>query len=271
MLIFWGTKVRRRGKGGASHFCPVCRTVCTFRVVEVMAVSHLYWIPLGRGKRIAEELACGGCGVLLGFEPGSVRQRSAEDESLRDLGPTPVSLDALAERVELETRAQRGQLTRDERLALLAEPFVALGYMHEVKCSRGLQTSISAVLQLLLVVGIVANLFLWFNYSGAHPPSASLLAWCIGAATATTLLAAIVIYRGFTDRQRAASSYVHRFLVASLRPLAPTAGELDAVLAELREHRLELATIVDAGSLAAAITLPDRSSPPAANHPTPAA
>jgi len=72
MLIVWGTKIRKRNEGYCADFCPVCRAVRAFSITELNKVSHLYYIPLGRGESVGKEKACTVCRSPMSVESGGV-------------------------------------------------------------------------------------------------------------------------------------------------------------------------------------------------------
>jgi MFS family permease len=255
MFIVWGHRVGRRAAGHAAMFCPVCRRPEHFRVSEVVRSAHLYWIRIERGERVAEELECRSCGVVLGFAPGTVAAQPHADADVLALAARtgPMSEEAMLSRVSVEDRLHGGEVSPLERENLLREAILALDYMHGLKSERGSQTSLSAVIQLLFIAGLVASALLWFTYADRVLRSPSLLMWCVGVTAATVLLGAVVVYRGLTDRRRAADRYILRYLARALAPLAPTPPELEHMLHECRACDVALAAAIRSEHLNAAI------------------
>jgi hypothetical protein len=251
MFIVWGKTVRRAPAGHALHFCSVCREPRICAVKAVRRVDHVYWIPLGRGQHVLDEVICDACESVYALGPNAalafLRLPPSVDAALNDLPPE------LAERIlarcELETRAFSGSLRYDERRGLIAEPLVCLSYEHLQASRTGSGQSVSAILQLLAIVGVVATAVLWFLWSD-NPRL--YLPWAVGASATTAVLIAIVLYRGLTDSRRITSTKFLGRLADSLRPLSPTRAELDDVLSALRREKVSLAA-VSADDLCAAI------------------
>lgn len=162
--------------------------------------------------------------------------------------------DAIDRRLCLEERMSAGRLSPDERSQLNAEPILALDYMHSLHVARGVQTSVSAMLQLLLLAGFCASAILWYLYFDTLPRSPDLLVWSVGATAASLFLTLVLVYRGITDGRRAARRYVLRHLGRALAPMSPSPTELDDVLTRLRDaESLSLAHAVSPSELNAAI------------------
>lgn len=112
MLIVWGTKVNREPRGTVADHCSVCATVSRFDVTDIYEVSHLYFIPLGRGTRVACTQICLRCSTEFSCEPDSydayLAPASADAMSLGDIIRITNSrlAEARAARRELEAIAR---------------------------------------------------------------------------------------------------------------------------------------------------------------------
>jgi hypothetical protein len=68
MLIIWGTKVRQEPRGVVADKCAVCSEIELFDVTDHYEVSHVYFIPLGSGNRVAATRSCRRCGTIFDCE-----------------------------------------------------------------------------------------------------------------------------------------------------------------------------------------------------------
>ena len=94
-MLIVGDKIRKRNDGYCADFCPVCRAVRAFSITELNKVSHVYYIPLGRGESVGKEKACTVC-----RSPMSVESRGVL--TCRD----PRDMDAMLANVPHHTRAR---------------------------------------------------------------------------------------------------------------------------------------------------------------------
>jgi hypothetical protein len=107
MLIIWGTKVNQDPRGAVADKCSVCADVQLFDVTDHYEVSHIYFIPLGRGTRVATTRACIRCGTEFHCEPDSY------DDYLTPQESDDLSIEEIVERTNTalgEARARRQQL-----------------------------------------------------------------------------------------------------------------------------------------------------------------
>ncbi len=255
MLIVWGKKIVRRNQGYIGDFCPICRRVQVFRAAHVRSVPHLYYIPTGLGKHLVDEITCQHCGLMMGLAPGATKSEPEKpDESAQLMAlaerTSPTGTSALRRRLAIEARVTaRAGLTASERLSLMAEPIAVISYMHDKRAEAGTQTSITAVLTVLLLAALVATALLWNEVRAPGRPSAVLLAWALGVTVLTAGLLAGVVYRVVTDRRRAANSYIVVPLANSLRHLGPTHEELRTTVDEFKAQKARIALDLDLNEL----------------------
>jgi hypothetical protein len=242
MLIVWGKKTSRRRSGFIADFCPICRAVARYSVVDVSRVSHIYYIPVGRGEIVVHEITCETCKTPRAFLPRTISPEPATPDDLAEVAArtSPRGLENLLARVEIESRAPRN-LAPDERTALLAEPFDSLHYALEIQRRRGSDQSISAIIAFLAIASGIAAAILLASCFDTRRPSASLIAWTIAACIGAVGFIAWAIYRAATDRRRIASSrHILIPLARSLRPLDPTLPELEQTIAAFRQKNSPL-------------------------------
>lgn len=259
MLIIHGKKIVRKKAGVLGHFCPICRQVCLFKATNLRQVEHLYFIGIGRGQPVATELQCDSCRTLLGLSYGAgAPEPNATGDLVEFAARTgPLGEGGLLARVDLEARAAAKACTRDERLALIAEPFEMLEYLAQVQRIRGQDESIGAVISLLAIASLVASVIMWFMCFDRVPPSRAFVAWTIGVTIAAILLTTWAITRAIRTRRRVARSRkVLTPLARALRPLQPTQSELEEVLAGFRRKETLLGMGLDPTTILADINKP---------------
>lgn len=244
MIVIWGKKVRRRQEGAAADFCPVCRDITECSVRSVHHVDHVYFISLRGGEHVADELTCSECGLVRGLSTGQVRPLPSSGGEIHDVAVRtgPMTEDELAQRLELEARAAEGALTPEERIRLIAESIHAMEYEYLANQDKGLRASISAVLQLMMIVGIFASVIMWYMWmnpvsSGTTPPFPL---WQLIVSGVTALLLSVVTYRMAAD-QRAGARGNLDLLARSLAPLKPQEHELEDALFALRKAKVNVA------------------------------
>src|SRR5580704_14264762 len=89
MFTSWNTKRVDKELGFAADFCPVCRRIQEFRIIQVEKASHVYGIAMGGGALIGHHRACTQCGVLLNANPANYAEMVKSPDK-RDL-PTLIS------------------------------------------------------------------------------------------------------------------------------------------------------------------------------------
>jgi hypothetical protein len=61
VFIIWGTLTRQQRLGNVADWCRNCRKVRAFVVTKYFRVSHLYYIPMGRGTLAGTVRECWHC------------------------------------------------------------------------------------------------------------------------------------------------------------------------------------------------------------------
>ena len=76
MILFFGTRIRRRVLGTGAFRCPYCLEPRGYELAESRAWFHIFWIPLIPIGTSREGVRCTACGgewaprVLEGNQPG---------------------------------------------------------------------------------------------------------------------------------------------------------------------------------------------------------
>ena len=231
MFIVWGRKVVRRKLGSVADFCPVCRNLGPFTLNVVRRVSHVYYIPLGRGDVLGHERTCQECRTPYQAKDTTylqvARRRLPFEELKRVTYPT---LDAAArDRLELEDRVRNGRLklSSADRFAWIKAPFMYLSPRVEWRFAsthidKEVGLAIIATLALPFVVGNVTR-----AYFPDVSPQATAISFCTGLS--------VVIWQLIGSGSRFMRREIIPVLARSLAPLQPTQQELEAVIHEIRQ------------------------------------
>lgn len=257
MFIVWGNLIRRRPRGSAPLFCPICRDLRTGTVTGVYSVGHVQYIPLGKKTHVMDELTCPQCKSVYPFSP---RPLSESPEPIQDPAAAletlpPEEAQPLRDRLAFEAGVANKTLSKDDRLGLIAEPILSLAYEHDLAQTKSWHRSLAPLLRLSLLILVIATTVLWCMFAQPrHDPL--VLPWAIGLSFVTLGLAPFVAWRAFTAGRRIASKRFIPRLADSLRPLAPKADELETTLAALRSRNVQLARNIAAPELTLAIESP---------------
>jgi hypothetical protein len=231
MFIVWGRKVVRRKLGYIADFCPVCRELRPFTLNVVRRVSHVYYIPLGRGDELGHDRTCQECRTLYQAKDTTylqVARRQMPFEELKRV--THPTLDAvIRDRLELEHRVRNGRLKLSpaDRFAWIKAPFMYLSPRVEWRFAsthidKEVGLAIIATLVLPFVVGNVTS-----AYFPDVTPQATAISICAGLS--------VIIWQLIGSGSRFMRREIIPVLARSLAPLQPTQQELEAVINEIRQ------------------------------------
>jgi hypothetical protein len=151
----------------------------------------------------------------------------------------------------LEGRLRAGRISPTERAELLSEPIREIDYLAQFMQKRGSQESVSSVIALLLIAGLIACLFLGIEWFDARKPSIELTLWFYGTVLVTLGLLGLTVYRCLNSARLAVRGNVLDFVVRSLAPLRPQRAELESVLGDLRKLGFLVATHLTAADIVA--------------------
>ena len=62
LLFIWGSREREKRRGAVAEYCPVCRKIGTFEVVEIRKGLHVWFIPIVPGQLLRTIQICRTCG-----------------------------------------------------------------------------------------------------------------------------------------------------------------------------------------------------------------
>lgn len=235
-VVVWGKKIVRTGLGFVADFCPICRDVRVCRLSKVAVAEHLYFIALDGGQLSHFALECLTCGAPQSGDPSRyafiVPTAKATDDVGGLVSATLPNLRAVhGARLDLEARLRAGEpAPREARRQLLVEPF---GLLESIvrgrdKTSFDIMSGTGCITTIILpvVVGIAAC-----NRTSSAGTMALGL-FVIG--TVFTLIQIALGHRRFVRR------HVLPTLADALRPLRPTANELEACLGTCRARKWQI-------------------------------
>jgi hypothetical protein len=242
MYIPLGRTNDHRTLGRVADFCPFCRGFQPFRILQVESVRHFYYLPLGGRFAVGQSKVCETCDLLSPASSEGYRAISQDpDADLETLiaETNPDLRRNFASRLLLEDRIQARKLTPGERAGLLREPFEMAG---EVLARRNVEGKLDMPSHL----GCLGSVFL--------PVACLTLAPLVWKASGETIEQATVVVGGccvvftflaiVTDARRHSRRAILPRLISSLRPLDPSAEEVEQILESMRQAKSPLAEVV---------------------------
>lgn len=237
MFIVSGQKIRVEKLGYFADFCPICRSVQAHLAIKRSTVPHIYFVPVGRKTTLDFIGTCLCCSVERGINPLNYKQTiqsySGDLEFLvKETFPT--IYESYEDRLELEEliKYNLSELSSEDRIKLIREPFEILGYYIEKECgedtkfdknSGGGCLSTVLVFVLMIVLGI--------TFEGNESVESFIRLFLIplfllGVAVTFVLLA--------LTPQRFIKNKIFPLLIKALIPLQPKKSELETVLNQLK-------------------------------------
>jgi hypothetical protein len=241
MFIIHGQTIKRTPTGRTLTFCPVCRDLSEFTTTEVRAVSHVYYIPMGSGKFLANELLCRNCGVLLAEKTSGLQtlHESQVHDAWLAIEDHPPQW--LSSRRDLEHRID--SLSPTERESLILEPLTRLQYFYLAR--RKAASKVISALILLCIILAMATMLAFT--SQADPIYTMVLSAAAGVA------ACLILTRSAKARRDAARKDALPFIARALLPLHPSHDELATALQAARKKKASLAKALNPDLILSAI------------------
>jgi hypothetical protein len=259
MLLVLEKKPHRCFHGYAGEFCVVCRAATTWKVRRVSLTTHVYQIPIGRGKHLFDELECTSCRTRIMAPVGAIHPCGTAAVDPLELACMTCSDggDRVKARLELEQRLCSESVSGAERSALIAEPFLQLEYVQQLKSRRGVQHSINAVLGLFFFLSLIPTGVTWviFFKERPLPNPGRLIPGLIGSTAVFFGTLGPLVWRLTSHDRLVADRYASAKLIRSLAPLRPSEDELRTALEPLRARNLLLAESIDPRQLSDAAAL----------------
>jgi hypothetical protein len=242
MYIPFGRTTSHRTLGRAADFCPFCRGFRPFRVLQVESIRFVYLIPLGGNVPLGLSRVCESCALLSPVAPEGYQALSNDpDADLETLiaETNPNIRRNWASRLLLEERIAARKLTPGERAGLLREPFEMAAEVlarRDVEGKLDLPSGLGCLGTFLLPVACMTILPLAWKASGDSIETVAVVAG--GCCVAFTVLALL------TDARRHARKAILPRLIGSLRPLDPSAEEIEMIMESYRQTRAPLADVI---------------------------
>ena len=114
MFVVWGTKSRQEEGGVIGDWCDVCHAPNFHRLIHFYKVSHIYYIPLGRGTYVGTNRQCAQCGTTnscnMNAYPRAMTHQEAYGRSIEEVlaATNPFLLEQIQKQRSLEYQiAQR--------------------------------------------------------------------------------------------------------------------------------------------------------------------
>lgn len=251
MFIIWGKKAVNRRLGYVADFCPLCRDLKVFKVKRVGMASHVYYVSFGEGELVGHVATCATCDVDLDCKPETYKQlheRKLPPVQLAEL-TFPQWKEAWASRLaaEKELKNPFGKLSAEWRQVLLREPFRLLSGRVEERFSASHidWPTIGALAALFVLLWLAATI-------SQSTPSISEAVWW----TAWLLGLGGVASQVWLIKRRYFRARILPILIPALRPLKPTAAEIDATLTEMKSHGRKIGRFLKAKDVMAALEAP---------------
>jgi hypothetical protein len=250
MFIVWGRKLVYRKAGFVADFCPLCRSVQTFVLQRVGSAGHVYYVTVGEGDLVGYERTCQTCGTSLAANHRTYASIAKKAVPLADLRrETFPNLDeAHKDRLELEDKVRRSPsfLSPDERRELIRSPFMLLAPKVEQRlASTHLDKEIGFSFLGAFLIGSIGPA-LAHAVAPDFEGESFLFFWAVGIG--------VIIWQFMMSGHRVVKRQVVPVLARALAPLKPSETELQAVLAELKQHKTKLGSKLKVADLQTQLT-----------------
>lgn len=250
MFIVWGKKLVYRKLGHVADFCPICRKPRAFVLRRLGSAGHLYYITVSQGELVGYDRTCVQCGTSFNAEPTQYAAVAPKPAPLPELARQtfPDLEQAWKERLDLERQLRQDPraLHADDRKALIRSPFLLLSPKVEKRFASthfDKEVGITALVALGLMIAGPALV------RKVAPDSAELAVLVFMALGVLLVIVQMALAGGRFMRRE-----VVPVLAKCLRPLQPTPGELQTVMAELKTLRHKMASKLQLAELIAQIT-----------------
>jgi len=242
MVLHFGKKRVEKRLGFVAGFCPICRDVRAFRLIQVSVATAFNEVPLGKGILAGHLVECVDCQVRL--QSSLEQYPTAEPEY-------PLGLDWLVERTCPDLRAQysgrlkveaglkkgRSMLLPEQRGDYLLEPFLILSPMVDARfrdpTRMDVPSTLGGVATFLLTVVSFYCAIQFF-----HGPAQD------RALIGVAIVLGLGVFFGLLQLHLAPSRFVRRRIglmaARALRPLDPSQGEIEDCLQKCREKKLRI-------------------------------
>jgi len=249
MIFIWGKKLVYSKLGYVADFCPICRSPQAFEVQSVGVASHVYYVSFGKGALAGHQRKCRECGVTLDAKPTNYATISDQLRPLPQLimGTFPNLTTAYQAALSLEERVRTSpsSLTAQERRALIRNPLVLMSPKVEKRYASthiDLQTVITFF---GVLVALFAEAAVVERIAPQYVPQSIVIMGVIGII--------LIGWQISLSNRRFVRRNIIPILARTLKPLAPSAEEVEAALAELAKLRHKIGRKLSSRELMAAL------------------
>ena len=238
MILIYGEKAYRKKMGFVAEHCPTCASVKPVRIIRLGQTSHIFWLPLGKGRLVGYYGICQECRGEFDIEPtdyAAMSRRHSGDlaELQSTTNPTldPQNRDAIATQ-------ERFRRLRDPLLRVHSS--LQQRYAGGTRFDRTTGIAFAATLAIPVVMFTVDLSFL------SHAAQQALgqfmiLAFVVGLIGSFVLLA--------LEPKRFFRRHLEPQIAKELSEVNPRPDELDSCLARLAKHDYTIRKYVSAPRL----------------------
>jgi len=142
LVLIWGKRQREKRLGFAADYCPICRKVERFELMEQRFARHFWFIPVERGRLTGNTQICRGCQTETKSFPAQFihidrSARNSLESLIQETNPSvcEANKDRLALAEQIAAGSAAIDATTRHRLIMeafaLAEPHFRIGYGHQ--------------------------------------------------------------------------------------------------------------------------------------------
>ncbi|GEM_PF-1852802 len=254
MIIFWGTKSKKKKLGYVADYCVYCRGVQPYELSKVSAVGHIQGLSLGSGKTVGFLKRCESCSMVNAADAtgySHVFKKLPDDLHVLVVSSFPEIWDVYAERLELEDRLYNDDpISKEERAFLLREPLDAIAEEIEIRFKGEAQGDKPTGLGCVITLGVVGFLF-FLGIVNEGSSIGSFLMQAAGVLGVVGFFSVFVLL--LTSKQRFLKNTVYPLLGRTYSQINPSLEELEQHLQPFRNAGLALGKKIDTRKLLDAI------------------
>lgn len=226
-----------RRRGYCTNFCLVCRDFQPCLFIAVADVKKLHVIPLERAKHKFFAGRCHACRTVMAYiddEDAFSFSRKPSTESL-ELTACTHNAREIDERLWTERQLEAGEVSVEQRRAMLNDLAGRLRYTWAFECERGAGVSMAAV---ATVIGGFSGIGLLTVHQSL--PRVVTMGWWVVLSISLVLTVLGLGYAGyvaFNRRRRVLRGFVLHRLAAGSMPLRLRIGDIEAVWRDARDPK----------------------------------
>lgn len=239
MFIVWGTKPVRRKKGYVADFCPICRSIKTFKVIRVGMAGHVYYITLTSGKLAGYELICQCCKATVAYEALPQRNFGKRGVELEELisYTYPNIREVYSDRILFEKQllVSPEKISKHDRDFLIGEVLNTLSYEVDKRFSQtNVDMGVIAFIAMAVILPMPLATFLLENFETANIIRDYLI-WGIAS-----IFIIGAIYRWLTITRRYMKKKIYPKFIRALKIIKPREDEIQEILDKLKLQKCSI-------------------------------